>query len=344
MHQDYMASGVGIASDERMLAHNAGPGHPERPERLRALLSHLDGASGLRRLPARFATVDEIAAVHDPRVVDLLAQTAHRPRTVIDADTSTSPGSWDAAQLAAGCVLSACDAVLSGEVARSFALVRPPGHHAEYARPMGFCLLNNVAIAAAWLRRHGLARIAIVDWDLHHGNGTQHLFEADPDVLYVSTHQYPYYPGTGAATEVGEGAGAGRTLNVPFPAGCGDAEFQEAFTSVVTPVLRQFRPDCVLISAGFDCDGRDPLGGLQVTPAGIAHMTAQLCAVADDTAQGRVVAVLEGGYDLDAIVDGVDAVLDVMQGGSAPATAAQGSRADRVLDAVRAAHAPYWQL
>ncbi len=343
-HPRPMAGGVGIASDARMLAHDAGPGHPERPERLRVLLNHLEHASEVQHLAPRRATVDEITLVHDPRVIDFLAATAGRPRTVIDADTATSAGSWEAAQVAAGCLLTACEAVLAGQVHSGCALVRPPGHHAEYGRPMGFCLLNNVAIAAAWLRRRGLGRVAIVDWDLHHGNGTQHLFEDDPDVLYVSTHQYPYYPGTGAVTEVGRGAGVGRTVNLPFPAGFGDAEFRRGFDEIVAPVLHQFAPDFVLISAGFDCDGRDPLGGLRVTPAGIAHMTQTLCAVAAETAQGRVVAVLEGGYDLDALVEGVDAVLRVMQGHPAPLVVGSGIRADGVLATVRAAQAPYWDL
>lgn len=341
-----MAGGTGIAMDARMLAHDAGAGHPERPERLRALLDHLERVPGLQRLGARMATEDELALVHDPRVVEFMAATASRDRTVIDPDTATSAGTWDAARLAAGSLLTTCEAVLDGQVDNGFALVRPPGHHAEYGRPMGFCFFNNVAIAAAWLRARGLDRIAIVDWDLHHGNGTQHLFESDPSVLYVSTHQYPYYPGTGAATEVGTGAGAGRTLNVPFPAGFGDAEFRRAFDELIVPVVRQFAPQCVLISAGFDCDGRDPLGGLTVTPAGIAHMARSLADVAAETAGGKLIAVLEGGYDLDAIVDGVDAVLGVMQGDAsvpAPRTG-WGAKADGVIEAVRAAQSAYWAL
>ena len=339
-----MAGRTGIAFDERMLAHDAGPGHPERPERLRALLQHLEGATGVQRLGSQLATAEDLALVHDPRVIEFLAGTALRPRTVIDPDTATSAGSWDAARLAVGCLLTTCDAVLAGQVDTGFALVRPPGHHAEYDRPMGFCLLNNVAIAAAWLRQRGLGRVAIIDWDLHHGNGTQHLFEHDPNVLYVSTHQYPYYPGTGAVTDVGLGAGAGATLNLPFPVGFGDAEFRRAFDEVIVPVVRQFAPEFVLISAGFDCDGRDPLGGLTVTPGGIGYMTRVLQEVAAETARGRVVAVLEGGYDLDAIVEGVDAVLGVLQGQSAPPVVGHGEAVVPVLAAVRAAQAAYWRF
>src|SRR5581483_8223286 len=186
-----MAGGTAVVLDARMLAHDPGRGHPERPDRLRALLAHVADAGGLVHLGARPATEDEIALVHPPVHVERVAATAGRPRVAFDPDTATSPGSYEAARLAAGSALVLCEAVLAGDVRNGFALVRPPGHHSERDRAMGFCLFNNVAIAAAWLRTRGVRRIAIVDWDLHHGNGTQHLFESDPDVLYVSTHQYP---------------------------------------------------------------------------------------------------------------------------------------------------------
>ncbi len=341
-----MAGGTAVVLDRRMLAHDPGILHPERPDRLRVLLDHLEGARHLVSLGTRAATEDEIARVHTPAHVELAASTALRSRVALDPDTSTSPGSYEAARLAAGSVLVACEAVLAGEVDNAFALVRPPGHHAERDRAMGFCLFNNVAIAAAALRAGGLARVAIVDWDLHHGNGTQHLFEDDPHVLYVSTHQYPYYPGTGAVDEVGVGPGAGRTLNLPFPAGFGDAEYAHAFHAVVGPILRQFAPEVVLVSAGFDCDYRDPLGGMSVTAAGFTAMASALCAVADETAGGRLVAVLEGGYDLAAIVEGVDVVLDVLRGHRHVPLPATGDTAhvEPVLERVRAAHAPYWRL
>src|SRR5262245_37091874 len=334
-----MAGGTGIVLDPRMLAHDPGFGHPERPDRLRVLLDRFGEAGDLVHLGARAATEEEIARVHAPELLMLAAATARRPRTLLDADTATSPGSYDAARLAAGAVLTLCEAILAGEVANGFALVRPPGHHAERDRAMGFCLFNNVAIAAAWLRRHGVGRVAIVDWDLHHGNGTQHVFEHDPDVLYVSTHQYPYYPGTGAAEEVGRGAGAGRTLNLPFPAGFGDAEYAHAFSEVVLPILRQFAPDFVLVSAGFDADHRDPLGGMAVTPAGFTAMARACVDLAGECAGGRIAAVLEGGYDLDAIGEGVDVTLAAMRGAERvprPATGNAG-RAERVLARVRAA-------
>ena len=341
-----MAGGTGIVVDARMLAHDPGFGHPERPDRLRVLLDHLGTARDLVHLEAWPASEDQIALVHTVAHVEHAAATAGQRRVALDPDTVTSSGSYEAARLAAGSALVVCEAVLAGEVANGVALVRPPGHHAERNRAMGFCLFNNVAIAARVLRQRGLGRIAIVDWDLHHGNGTQHLFEQDPDVLYVSTHQYPYYPGTGAADEVGIGPGAGRTLNLPFPAGFGDAEYAHAFREVVTPVLRQFAPDFVLVSAGFDCDYRDPLGGMSVTGAGFATMAQALRSIADETAGGRLVAVLEGGYDLNAIVEGVDTTLDVLRGNDRPSAPATGDprHAEAVLAAVRAAHAPYWAL
>jgi acetoin utilization deacetylase AcuC-like enzyme len=341
-----MAGGTGIVLDERMLAHDPGPGHPERPDRLRVLHHHLGDARGLVHLGARLATPDEIALVHTPGLVDQVAATAGRPCVIFDPDTRTSAGSWQAACLAAGGLLELCDAVLAGQVDNGIALVRPPGHHAERARAMGFCLFNNVAIAAAHLRRCGVARVLVVDWDLHHGNGTQHLFERDPDVLYVSTHQYPFYPGTGAVDEVGEGPGAGRTLNLPFPAGFGDREFERAFAEAIIPICRQFAPEFVLVSAGFDCDFRDPLGGLVVTPSGIAAIARACATLAEEYARGRIVAVLEGGYDLEAIVQGVDAVLATFRGSRATAALVTGDarRLDPLLARVRAAHAEYWEI
>src|SRR5437867_2687824 len=341
-----MTGGTAVVSDARMLAHDPGRGHPERADRLRVLLDHLEDAPGLVRLRPRLATEDELALVHTRAHVERVASTAGRPRVVFDADTIASADSYEAARLAAGSLLVCCEAILAGEVRSALALVRPPGHHAEREQAMGFCFFNNVAVAAAFLRTRGIGRVAIIDWDLHHGNGTQHLFEADPDLLYVSTHQYPYYPGTGAADEVGRGAGAGRTLNLPFPAGFGDAEYVRAFDDIVAPVVRQFAPGFVLVSAGFDCDHRDPLGGMEVTPAGFATMARACVGLAAECAGGRIAAVLEGGYDLAAIVEGVDATLAAMRGAehAPPPVTGDARRAERVLARVRAAQAPFWRL
>jgi acetoin utilization deacetylase AcuC-like enzyme len=313
-----VATRTALMTDARMLAHEPGPGHPERPDRLRVLLELTAGVTALERVAAREATDAEIERVHAPRLLEAVEASRGRRATRFDADTATSAGSCEAARLAAGGLVDLALGVLAGHADNGLALVRPPGHHAERDRVMGFCLFNNVAVAAAALRAAGAARVAIVDWDLHHGNGTQHIFEADPTVLYVSTHQYPYYPGTGAADEIGVGAGAGYTLNVPCPAGFGDGEFRVLFDEVVIPRLRAFAPDVVLVSAGFDCDGRDPLGGLVVTPAGIFHMARAVADVAREVAGGRLVVVLEGGYDLGALVDGTGIVLDELRGRAAP--------------------------
>jgi acetoin utilization deacetylase AcuC-like enzyme len=341
-----MAGGTGLVFDERMIAHDPGAGHPERPDRLRVLRDRFGDAPGLVRIGARLASADEIARVHTHELLERVAASAGRACTIFDPDTRASAQSCEAARLAAGGLLALTDAVLDGQVANGVALVRPPGHHAERDRVMGFCLFNNVAIAARHLRERGIRRVIIVDWDLHHGNGTQHLFEDDPDVLYVSTHQYPFYPGTGALHEVGVGAGAGRTLNLPFPAGFGDHEFVRAFQDVVLPIARQFAPEFVLVSAGFDADIRDPLGSLQVTPAGFAAMARACQQLADETAGGRIAVVLEGGYDLDAIGDGVETVLAVLRGATAlpPLVTGTSHRIDPLIERVRAAHAPYWRL
>ncbi len=309
---------TGIVTDDAFLAHDTGPGHPERPDRLRAVGRLLESGprEDLVSIPARDATVEELAAVHESEHVERVARTANLPHHAFDADTPTGPQSYAAARRAAGGLLALVDAVVEGKVRNGFAFVRPPGHHAERDRPMGFCLFNNVAVAAAHLRRrHRLDRVLVVDWDVHHGNGTQHTFYRDPSVMFVSSHQYPFYPGTGGADEVGSGEGEGFTLNLPFPGGYGDAEYVEAYLEVVEPVARAFRPDFILVSAGFDAHRRDPLAGMEVTEEGFAALARMCLRVAHDVAGDRLVAVLEGGYDLTALVRSVGAVLGEMEGG-----------------------------
>ncbi len=307
--------------DPRYLRHRNPPGHPERPERLECLLPIRDeaGPRGLHRIEPRPATRDEICAVHAEAYYERIAATANHPLTILDPDTSAGAESFEIARLAAGGVLALLEAIESGRARRGFALVRPPGHHAETARAMGFCLFDNVAVGAAFLRRAGHARVAIVDWDVHHGNGTQEIFLRDPDVLVVSLHQYPWYPGTGAAGETGEGPGAGATLNLPLPAGCGDEEYLAALDDRVLPALRAFRPGFLLVSAGFDPHFQDPLGGMRVTPEGFAAMAARLRGAADVLCDGRIAFVLEGGYHLGALRTSVDAVLDVLAAAETPA-------------------------
>jgi len=341
-----MAS-TGVVIDPRYLEHDTGAGHPERPERIAVLLSMLETAPAFHQVRARPATGDELAMVHDGTYVEAVAATEReRPWFALDADTPTSPRSFATACLAVGGFLALLDAIMARQVANGFAFVRPPGHHAERHRAMGFCLFNNVAVGAAYLRRQfALQRILIVDWDLHHGNGTQHLFETDPGVLYISAHQYPYYPGTGAIDEVGRGEGEGYTVNLPFPAGFGDAEYGEAFQRIVEPIARQYAPDFVLISAGFDAHARDPLGGMQLTEAGFRDMTRTLLGVARDHGGGRCAAILEGGYDLTAIRSSSTQVLSELVGEPQPLPAASPpSRATPLLERIRKIQSRYWRV
>ncbi len=304
-----------LLTSERFAHHLTPPGHPERPERAEALRRvalawELAGHELREPVAADDAT---LALVHAPEYVAAIHETAGAA-VRLDPDTTTSPESYDVAALAAGAVIDGVRHVLAHPGDPAVALVRPPGHHAEPARAMGFCLFNSIAVGAAWARREGLGRVAIVDFDVHHGNGTQAAFCDDPSVLFVSTHQFPYYPGTGAANEIGSGAGAGFTVNLPLEAGAGDADLDEVFRAVVVPVLDRFRPELLLVSAGFDAHHDDPLGGFRMTPSGFAHLARQLEGVAQRHAGGRVVYVTEGGYSLEGLTSSLDAVLGVLAG------------------------------
>jgi len=249
---------------------------------------------------------EDTLTVHSEAHLENVRRSCESAPRAIDGDTSVSAGSWDAALRAAGGIVQACERVREREWSRAFCAVRPPGHHAERERAMGFCLFNNVALAAARLRSAGIERVAIVDWDVHHGNGTQHLFETDPSVFYASLHQWPLYPGTGALEERGRGDGEGATLNCPLPAGAGDADWLRAFETRVLPALDDFRPGFVLVSAGFDAHRLDPLAGTSLTIEAYREMTRALLRVADEHAGGRFVSVLEGGYHLEALADCVE--------------------------------------
>lgn len=301
-----------VIADRRYANHRPGTAHPERPERVLALNDMAEGLhrEGLELIAPREATLDEVALCHDRRYIAEVARTSGLDRYDFDPDTHTSPGSFRTAMLGAGGVINAVEAVLGGAADNSFAIVRPPGHHARPARAMGFCLFNNVAIGASWLVEHGIDRVLIIDWDVHHGNGTQEMFYESPDVMYVSTHQYPHYPGTGAIGEMGAGAGAGYTLNVPMPANFGDAEYIRAFDELIVPAARKFAPGFVLVSAGFDCHFRDPLASMNVTEAGFAAMTRRVMSLAAECCDGRLAIALEGGYDLLALADSGAAVLE----------------------------------
>jgi acetoin utilization deacetylase AcuC-like enzyme len=306
-----------LVDDPRFDRHVAPGHHPERPERLVAARAGVRrSAAQVDPLPARAATDEELARVHDPRFVDALSRLSGQ-RRYLDPDTYLSPDSVETARLAAGSLVSLVDALLDGPTKKGVALLRPPGHHARPAQAMGFCLLNNVAVAAAHARARGLSRVAVVDWDVHHGNGTQEIFWRDPAVLYVSTHQFPFYPGTGDVDEVGEGDGTGYTVNVPLSAGGGDAVYASAFERVVLPVLSAYAPELVLVSAGFDAAVRDPLAQMQLSASAFGWMARELARVAQASAGGRMALVLEGGYDLVALEAGVAAAVEAMLGGRA---------------------------
>ncbi|MSO69470.1 MAG: histone deacetylase family protein [Alphaproteobacteria bacterium] len=283
------------------IAHDPGAGHPERPDRLRAVMARLDqpAFAALERREAPLASREAIARVHDAKLVEAILEAVPKAGHVaIDADTRMSPQSGEAASRAAGALIAAVDAVMKGEADNAFCAVRPPGHHAEPARPMGFCLFNNIAIGAAHARAaHGVKRIAMLDFDVHHGNGTQAFVEADADYFFASSHQWPLYPGTGAASETG----VGNVVNVPLRAMAGSAEFRAAWADKVLPALDRFAPELVMISAGFDAHRDDPLGGLQLVEADYEWVTNELARLAKRHAKGRLVSTLEGGYDLDAL-------------------------------------------
>jgi acetoin utilization deacetylase AcuC-like enzyme len=292
-------SRTGLVYHPDYLAHDMGYGHPEAPQRLRAILARLEETGlmpSLVRIDPKPATDDWITQVHTNAYVKTLhARAPKQGHVSLDPDTSMSPGSLSAAYLAVGGVLTAVDAIMDKRVDNAFCAVRPPGHHAEADHAMGFCLINNV------------------DWDVHHGNGTQHAFYDDPTVFFFSTHQYPWYPGTGGADEQGSGKGKGYTLNVPLPAGKGDADYLEVFNRILRPALKAYRPDAVIISAGFDAHRDDPLAGMNLTDQGYRALTKVVKEIAGEHAQGRVLSCLEGGYNLAALAASVEGHLRVLQ-------------------------------
>jgi len=330
--------------DETMTQHNPGPGHPESPDRLEAIWNDLRArpVAGTEVAAPPQATRDELRRVHDDAyVARILALRGREAR--LDPDTATSAASVDAALLAAGAAAEAVRRVLAGQAQSAFALVRPPGHHAESTRAMGFCLFNNVAVAASEAHARGVSRVLCVDWDVHHGNGTQHSFYTRRDLLFCSTHQYPLYPGTGHESETGQGAGEGFTVNLPLPAGCGDGDYATCFADVLLPIADAYRPELVLVSAGFDAHRDDPLAGMAVTEEGFAALCGAVKEIADRHCPGRVVLTLEGGYDLRALARSTRACIEVLAGAEAPPLRRAPSRAASALRAIREAQKPYWR-
>jgi len=304
-----------VVEDERFRTHEGPDGHPERPERLVAVHEAIEAfRSELVPLPSRLAEPDEILRVHAAQLLSTVERAAARGPGRLDADTYVSPQSFDVALRAAGSAVDIARRVARGESSTGLAALRPPGHHAEADRAMGFCLFNNVAVAARALQaEEGIGKLMILDWDVHHGNGTQHSFEADPSVFYVSTHQYPYYPGTGDFDERGVGKGVDATLNVPMPAGCGDAEYMGVMQRIVVPAARAFRPEMILVSCGFDAHRDDPLASMQVSAVGFHAMATIVRALADELCGGRVVFLLEGGYALSGLREGTTALLEALR-------------------------------
>ena len=303
-----MTQKTGFAYHPDYLNHDTGPGHPERPDRLRASLATLQQSGvweHLHPVEPTPASVKQIGYAHNPAYSEHIRQ--HCDKEIpLAYDTPVGFESFDIALLSAGGVLRAADAVATGTVKNAFAMVRPPGHHATPGQSMGFCLFNNIAITARYLQReHGISKVAIVDWDVHHGNGTQDIFYEDESVFFFSIHQSPLYPGTGSSYERGSGKARGTTLNVPMPAGSGDTEYSKVFTDILIPALRDFSPEFLLISAGFDAHHLDPLAGTELTADGFATLTDLLLAFADETTSGRVVSALEGGYSLEGVSESV---------------------------------------
>jgi acetoin utilization deacetylase AcuC-like enzyme len=334
---------IHVVEDIRFRAHRSPPRHPENPERLaavsRALARHADH---LTPLAPRAAHREEIIRIHSPGHYAKILNAVKRAPAHLDADTFVSEQSLEIAKLAAGGTIDLALSVARGEAACGIAAVRPPGHHAEADRPMGFCLFNNVAIAARALQHElGLEKIAILDWDVHHGNGTQHSFENDPSILYVSLHQFPHYPGTGNFNEAGEGAGLGSTLNLALPPGCGDLEYCGLVHRAVAPMIRRFAPQMILVSCGFDAHRDDPLSDMNVSAEGYREMTHAVAELARDLCGGRLAFVLEGGYAASGLEEGTDAVLGALldPGEVRPLPGPANRGLASLLEATRAVHA-----
>jgi acetoin utilization deacetylase AcuC-like enzyme len=341
-----MAMSAGYVYDPVYLKHDTGQ-HVEVAARLEAIISHLE-KTGLKEhltlIKPRQATIEELSLVHQREYIKEVEETAQRGGGWLDPDTVMSSDSYEAALYAAGGLIRAVEAVMGGEINSAFALVRPPGHHATYRNGKGFCLFNNIAIATKYaLDKYKLERILIVDFDVHHGNGTQDTFYDNPQVMYISTHQYPFYPGSGAIDETGGGDAKGTNINIPLPAGCGDEEYLKAYEQIIVPLARRFNPQLILVSAGYDPHWADPLASMEVSTSGFGQMAGTIKSLADEFCGGRLAITLEGGYNLDALAASVKATFDALLGNSIEDPLGQSPRRsqvdlDRLLGTVRELH------
>ena len=352
---------VGIVRDPLFKEHSNGFGHPESPERLDSIekaLKSFSLAEYLQEIDARDASFDELAMIHTKPYIRSIEATKGLPFTALDHETSAVAQSHAAAIRAVGSSIGAVDTVFDGSVSRACAFVRPPGHHAESSKAMGFCIFNNVAVAASHaLGRSGVERVLILDWDVHHGNGTMHSFYKASEVLYISIHEFPHYPGTGRAGDVGHGAGEGFSVNAPMPPGLGDWAYSRVFEEIFLPISMEYDPDVILISAGFDAHQRDPLASMRLSSGMYGTMSDYLLEAADACCRGRLVAILEGGYDLDALSEGVTCMLESMirhegrkaieetmqETGARAESLVEEATVERVIDDVRRALRPYWK-
>jgi acetoin utilization deacetylase AcuC-like enzyme len=304
---------TGIFWDERCTKHEVSRGHPESPHRLWAINETIKKHPSLINSKPRMATTEEILSIHTQAMIEKAEQSRGQPLSYLGHEMAANEFTAEAAFLSAGSTIDLVDAIEAGELDNGFSFPRPPGHHAEHDRPMGFCLFNNIAIAAQHLiTKRGLSRIAIVDYDVHHGNGTQGSFYDRKDVLFASIHRYPFYPGTGAKQEIGAGQGKGYTVNAPLPGYSDDHVYQKTFDDIIVKAVDDYKPEFILVSAGYDAHERDYMGGMSLTKAGFQHMNEQLLALANKHCSGKIVFVLEGGYDMKGLQEGVESVFETL--------------------------------